>query len=42
MLFLLGDKSFSEWDAFQEQLNALGMERITEIYQEAYDAYIAA
>ena len=42
VLFLLGDKPFSEWDSFQEQLNALGMERITEIYQEAYDEYMAA
>ena len=42
VLFLLGDKSFSEWDSFQEQLNALGMARITEIYQEAYDEYMAA
>ena len=42
MLFLLGDKPFSEWDSFQEQLNALGMARITEIYQEAYDEYMAA
>ena len=42
VLFLLGDKPFSEWDSFQEQLNALGMARITEIYQEAYDEYMAA
>ncbi len=41
VLFLLGDKSFSEWDSFQNQLGSLGMDRITEIYQEYYDDYVA-
>ena len=42
MLFLLGDKSFAEWDSFQQQLGDMGMTEITQIYQDAYDAYIAA
>ena len=42
VLFLLGDKSFSEWADFQNQLGSLGQDRITEIYQETYDEYMAA
>ncbi len=42
VLFLLGDKSFSEWDSFQQQLGDMGMTRITQIYQDAYDAYMSA
>ena len=42
VLFLLGDKSFAEWDSFQQQLGDMGMTEITQIYQDAYDAYIAA
>ena len=40
--FFDGSKSFAEWDSFQEQLDGMGMARIIEIYQEKYDAYIAA
>jgi hypothetical protein len=40
VLFLLGDKSFAEWDDFQSQLAALGQDQITQIYQETYDEYI--
>ncbi|MBR4702956.1 MAG: hypothetical protein IKO91_03850 [Oscillospiraceae bacterium] len=42
VLFLLGDKSFSEWDSFQKQLGEMGIDRVTEIYQEAYDAFMGA
>ena len=42
VLFLLGDKPFSEWDSFQEQLSALGQDRIRDIYQETYDEFMAA
>ncbi len=42
VMFLTGEKSFAEWDSFQTQLADMGMARITEIYQEAYDAYMAA
>ena len=41
VLFLLGDKSFAEWDDFQKQLAALGQDQITQIYQDTYDAYMA-
>jgi len=40
--FILGNKSYSEWDAFQSQLRDMGMARVVQIYQEAYDEYMAA
>jgi putative aldouronate transport system substrate-binding protein len=39
--FFSGDKPFSEWDSYVGEINGLGLARITEIYQEAYDAYKA-
>ena len=42
VLFLLGDKPFSEWDSFQQQLSELGQDRIRDIYQETYDEFMAA
>lgn len=30
-----------EWDAYVEQLNAMGLERLIEIYTDAYDRYMA-
>ena len=42
VMFVTGEKSFAEWDAFQSQLADMGMARVTEIYQETYDAYMAA
>ncbi|NLO48427.1 MAG: hypothetical protein GX111_08940 [Clostridiales bacterium] len=40
--FVDGSKPLSEWDAYVEQLHSLGIDRIMEIYQEAYDTYIAS
>ena len=42
VLFLLGDKPFSEWDSFQQQLGEMGMDRITQIWQDAYDDFMGA
>ena len=39
--FLNGDKPLSEWDSYIEDLNQFGYARVVEIYQEAYDAYMA-
>jgi len=41
MTFFTGDKPFAEWDSYVSEMNGLGLARITEIYQEAYDAYRA-
>lgn len=41
VMFLTGDKAMSEWDAFQEGLNSFGFERYAEIYQGAYDRFMA-
>ncbi len=40
--FFVGDKPISEWDEYVAQANTLGMDKILELYQEAYDAYMAA
>ena len=39
--FITGSAPLSEFDAFVEQCNALGMQRLIEIYQEAYEAFLA-
>lgn len=39
--FIMGQKSLDEFDSFVEELNAMGLERATEIQQDAYDRYIA-
>ena len=31
----------TEYDAYVEQLNALGLAELTEVYQAAYDRYLA-
>ncbi len=40
--FFVGDKPISEWDAYVQGAMDLGMAEILEIYQEAFDAYLAA
>lgn len=40
-MYLDGSKPFSEWDAYVEQLNQIGLEEIKAIYQEAYDEFAA-
>ena len=39
--FVDGSKPMSDWDAYIESLNAFGYQRAQEIYQTAYDRYIA-
>ncbi len=39
--FFVGEKSMDEWDAYVQEAMDLGMAKILEIYQTAYDAYIA-
>lgn len=35
--FITGNKKFSEWDAYLEELNIIGVERYLEVTQQAYD-----
>ena len=39
--FIVGSKSFDEWDAYQATLDQLGRQEILAVYQEAYDDYMA-
>jgi hypothetical protein len=39
--FIDGSRPLSDWDNFQRDLMNTGLERVVEIYQEAYDAYMA-
>ena len=41
LAFFTGDKPMSEWDAYIQGCNVCGMDKILEIYQNAYDAYMA-
>lgn len=41
MKFFLGTKSFDEWDSFVKEANAFGLDKAIEIYQNAYDRFIA-
>lgn len=38
--YLTGEESLENFDSFVEELNKIGLERVLEIYQTAYDAYI--
>ena len=38
--FIMGVEDLSGWDAYVEQVEALGVERATEILQNGYDAYM--
>ena len=40
--FFEGSQSFDQWDSFQQTMLDMGLARVVEIYQEYYDAYIAA
>lgn len=35
--FILGDEPMSNYDAFLEQCRSMGLDRMTELYQQAYD-----
>ena len=39
--FLTGVKPLSEWDSFVQDMKSFGMDKLLEIYQKEYDAYIA-
>jgi putative aldouronate transport system substrate-binding protein len=39
--FIDGSKPLGDWDSYVEGLRSLGVDRVAEIYQEAYDAYMA-
>jgi len=39
--FVDGSKPLSEWDAYVETLNQIGVPEVLAVYQEAYDDYIA-
>ena len=41
LAFFTGDRPMSEWDTYQQGLITCGMDKILEIYQNAYDAYMA-
>ncbi len=38
--FITGDAPLSEYDDFVDRLNELGMQRLIELYQEAFDAFL--
>ncbi len=38
--FIMGKKSFDEWDSYIAQMKTLGIDRAIEIYQAAYDRYM--
>ena len=38
--FIDGSKPMSEWDSYTEGLRSFGLERVMEIYQDAYDRYL--
>ncbi len=40
--FLTGDRPLSDWDAFQNELDEFGLAEYMEIYQGAYDRFMAA
>ena len=39
--FLNGVKPLSDWNSYIQDMKTFGLDRLTEIYQEAYDAYLA-
>jgi len=42
VLFLDGSKPLSEWDSYVEGLYSIGIQDVIDIYQAAYDSYMAA
>ncbi|MBR2884927.1 MAG: extracellular solute-binding protein [Clostridia bacterium] len=41
MRFIIGDESLDNFEKFQKQMKKMGLDRLLEIQQEAYDAYMA-
>ncbi len=42
MLFVTKSRSMTEWDSYINELKSIGMDRVQEIYQTAYDRYMSA
>lgn len=40
MAFMIGERSLDEYDAFKADLKQMGIDRMIELYQSAYDRYI--
>ena len=40
--FVVGDKSFDEWDAFVDGMHSMGVEEMIGAYQSAYDRWAEA
>jgi putative aldouronate transport system substrate-binding protein len=38
--FIMGEKSFDEYDAFVEQIKAMNIDRVVQIYSDAYARYL--
>jgi putative aldouronate transport system substrate-binding protein len=38
--FIMGEKSFDEYDAFVEQIKAMNIDRVIQIYSDAYERYL--
>lgn len=39
LLFIMGQKDFDEWDDYCGKLEAMGLSKVLEVYQAAYDRY---
>jgi len=37
--FIVGDKSFDEYDAFVDQIKSMDIDKVVEIYKDAYTRY---
>ena len=42
MLFATKSRSMSEWDSYTDELKSIGLDRVREIYQTAYERYLNA
>ena len=40
--FFAGEKPLSEWDSYIEGMYSMGMQNVLDLYQSAYDAYLAS
>jgi len=40
LLFIMGDKDFSQWDDYCGELEAMGLSKVLSVYQAAYDRYL--
>jgi putative aldouronate transport system substrate-binding protein len=41
LAFVDGSKPLSQWDEYVAGVNAIGLDKVLEVYQEAYEAYMA-